>query len=296
MSMIDNNSTTTLSIENDQIIGLSKMLTCMYGFRRLNQAVHDITAQSAMSRLHHLYGLLRYLMMLLSGIIFVSGLVLFGLGVWIRYGAATFVQVMGSFSAQLVTISYVCMCLGAILSLLGFIGCYGAWSENRCLIMLYFFIVSMMFAAEVTGVIFILVYKDLVEVMIRGASKDSLRMSYMGPTAADPISTAWNTIMVHYKCCGFDNSTADFTNSVFSANTGLLYPKTCCVDLTSTACDGLDTTLGLIHPKSCITKLINVIQDQSVIFGSTASGICVMELASMMVSVVLFVRLGNTYY
>ncbi|XP_023997906.1 tetraspanin-1 isoform X2 [Salvelinus sp. IW2-2015] len=143
-----------------------------------------------MSRLHHLYGLLRYLMMLLSGIIFfphgtpssirrsynlviltlwsissplqVSGLVLFGLGVWIRYGAATFVQVMGSFSAQLVTISYVCMCLGAILSLLGFIGCYGAWSENRCLIMLYFFIVSMMFTAEVTGVIFILVYKDLV--------------------------------------------------------------------------------------------------------------------------------------
>ncbi|KAM9489721.1 uncharacterized protein ACWYII_002710 isoform 1-T1 [Salvelinus alpinus] len=230
-----------------------------------------------MSRLHHLYGLLRYLMMLLSGIIFVSGLVLFGLGVWIRYGAATFVQVMGSFSAQLVTISYVCMCLGAILSLLGFIGCYGAWSENRCLIMLYFFIVSMMFTAEVTGVIFILVYKDLVEVTIRGASKDSLRMSYMGPTAADPISTAWNTIMVHYKCCGFDNSTADFKNSVFSANTGLLYPKTCCVDLTSSACDGLDTTQGLIHPKSCITKLINVIQDQSVIFGSTASGICVME-------------------
>ncbi|KAM9489722.1 uncharacterized protein ACWYII_002710 isoform 2-T2 [Salvelinus alpinus] len=207
----------------------------------------------------------------------VSGLVLFGLGVWIRYGAATFVQVMGSFSAQLVTISYVCMCLGAILSLLGFIGCYGAWSENRCLIMLYFFIVSMMFTAEVTGVIFILVYKDLVEVTIRGASKDSLRMSYMGPTAADPISTAWNTIMVHYKCCGFDNSTADFKNSVFSANTGLLYPKTCCVDLTSSACDGLDTTQGLIHPKSCITKLINVIQDQSVIFGSTASGICVME-------------------
>uniref|UniRef100_A0A4W5Q5D9 DAN domain family, member 5 n=1 Tax=Hucho hucho TaxID=62062 RepID=A0A4W5Q5D9_9TELE len=135
----------------------------------------------------------------------------------------------------------------------------------------------MMFAAEVTGVIFILVYKDLVEVTIRGASKDSLQMSYMGPTAADPISTAWNTIMVHYKCCGFDNSTADFKNSVFSANSGLLYPKTCCVDLTSTACDGLDTTQGLIHPKSCITKLINVIQDQSVIFGSTASGICVME-------------------
>lgn len=44
----------------------------MYGFRRLNEPVHDITALSAMSRLHHLYGLLRYLMMLLSGIIFVS--------------------------------------------------------------------------------------------------------------------------------------------------------------------------------------------------------------------------------
>uniref|UniRef100_A0A8C7I7U0 Tetraspanin n=1 Tax=Oncorhynchus kisutch TaxID=8019 RepID=A0A8C7I7U0_ONCKI len=200
----------------------------------------------------------------------VSGLVLFGLGVWIRYGAATFVQVMGSFSAQLVTISYVCMCLGAILSLLGFIGCYGAWSENRCLILLVRDRESQTTPSP----------RPICSEGPLLTRVDSLRMSYMGPTAADPISTAWNTIMVHYKCCGFDNSTDDFKNSVFSANTGLLYPKTCCVDLTSTACDGLDTTQGLIHPKvGCITKLINVIRDQSVIFGSTASGICVMEVS-----------------
>ncbi|XP_019904997.1 tetraspanin-16 isoform X2 [Esox lucius] len=230
-----------------------------------------------MSRLHHMYAFLRYLMMVLSGVILTSGLVLFGLGVCIRYGAAAFIQVMGSLGGRLVTVSYVCMGMGTVLGLVGIIGWVGAWKENRRFIMLYFCIMSTMFMAEVAGVIFMLAYRDEVEGAIRGASKESLRMSYLGPTAIDPISTAWNTIMVHYKCCGFDNSTLDFSDSVFSALTGLLYPKTCCVDQESAACDGLDTSRSIIHPASCITKLITMIRDQSVVFGSIISGILVSE-------------------
>ncbi|KAL1005792.1 hypothetical protein UPYG_G00064060 [Umbra pygmaea] len=253
-------------------------------------------AHSAMPRLHHMYALLRYLMLILSGVILLSGLVLFGLGVWVRYGAATSVLVMGSVSGQLAIISYVCMCTGTLLVLLGVIGWVGAWKEHRCFIMLYFISLSTMFVAEGAGVIFMLVYQNVMEDTIRRASKESLQTSYLGQTAADPISRAWNTIMVHYKCCGFDNSTLDFSKSVFSSNTGLLYPRTCCVDQKNIACDGLDTSHTLIHPVSCVTILIKVIRDQSVIFGSIISGIFVSELASMIVSVVLFVRLGSLYY
>ncbi|KAJ8001727.1 hypothetical protein DPEC_G00172450 [Dallia pectoralis] len=249
-----------------------------------------------MPRLNRMYAFLRCLMLVLSGVILVSGLVVFGLGLFLRYGAATFVQVMGSFTAQLVTISYVCMCVGTVLGLVGLIGWVGAWKERRCLILSYFCIVSTMFVAEVAGVIFMLVYRDEVEGVIRGASKESLRTSYLGPTATDPISTAWNSIMVHYKCCGFENSTLDFTDSVFSANTGLIYPKTCCVDPKSAACDGLDTSKTLIHPVSCITRLTSVIRGQSVIYGSIISGVFVSQLASMIASVVLYVRLGNLSY
>lgn len=65
-----------------------------------------------------------------------SGLVLLGMGVWIMYGAATFVQVMGSFSVHLVTLSYICIGVGGVLALLGTVGYLGAKKENRCLILL----------------------------------------------------------------------------------------------------------------------------------------------------------------
>ena len=52
---------------------------------------------------------------------------------------------------------------------------------------------------------------------------------------------------VQNKCCGFDNSTEDFKNSVFSTNTGLLYPKACCVNMKDPTCDGLTIEEGLLH-------------------------------------------------
>ncbi|XP_046871484.1 tetraspanin-16-like [Hypomesus transpacificus] len=249
-----------------------------------------------MARLHHTYAIMRNLLLLLSSILILSGLVLLGMGVWIMYGAATFVQVMGSFSVHLVTLSYICIGVGGVLALLGTVGYLGAKKENRCLILLYFSVVTTLFIAELMGTITVLFYKDLVEFTIREASKKTLMTAYIGPASTDPISSAWNSVMIKNKCCGFDNSTEDFKNSVFSTNTGLLYPKACCVNMKDPTCDGLTIEEGLLHQASCLSKLVTVIKEQSVIIGSTAAVICIMELVSMIVSVVLFVRLGNVYY
>ncbi|KAL6481785.1 hypothetical protein MHYP_G00098650 [Metynnis hypsauchen] len=245
-----------------------------------------------MDRLNFGYLFLRYLMILLSCVILISGLVLFCLGIWIKYGAASFIEVMGSFSSQLLTSSYICMGVGGALCLLGIIGCSGAWTQSRWLILLYFFIVSMMFIGQIVGTIVVILYKDMVTSMIREASKESLMTAYMGPAATDPISKAWNSIMIEYKCCGFEKSTDDFKSSIFGINTGLLYPKTCCVDMNSPECNGLDTTPSLIHQQSCMEKLIEIIKDKSVIISAIAATVCIMQLASMIISVVLFVRLG----
>ncbi|XP_038845189.1 tetraspanin-1-like isoform X2 [Salvelinus namaycush] len=209
-----------------------------------------------MARHDKLYTWMRYLMLLLCVILVISGFVLLGLGAWIRYGAATFVDVLGSYSSQLIYISYICIGMGSVLSFTGLIGCCGAWKENRFFIMLFFFIVTMLFVAEIIGTIFVLTYRNL------------------------------------FKCCGFENSTVDFKGSVFSTTTGLNYPKTCCVNKTLADCDGITITPSLIQPQSCFGKVITVIREQSVILGSAAGCICMMELSSMILAMVLFVKLG----
>nr|XP_046191001.1 tetraspanin-1-like [Oncorhynchus gorbuscha] len=135
---------------------------------------------------------MRYLMLLLC-VILISGFVLLGLGAWIRYGAATFVDVLGPYSSQL---SYICIGMGSVRSFTGLIGCCGVWKENHFFIMLFFFIVTMLFVAEIIGTVFVLTYRNLVRLVVRDASKNSLMTANMGPAAKDPISTAWNTVMV----------------------------------------------------------------------------------------------------
>ncbi|XP_042171963.1 tetraspanin-16-like [Oncorhynchus tshawytscha] len=73
---------------------------------------------------------------------------------------------------------------------------------------------------------------------------------------------------------------------------GLNYPKTCCVNKTLADCDGITITPSLIQPQSCFGKVITVIREQSVILGSAAGCICMMELFSMILAMVLFVKLG----
>uniref|UniRef100_A0A4W5KHX5 Tetraspanin n=1 Tax=Hucho hucho TaxID=62062 RepID=A0A4W5KHX5_9TELE len=250
-----------------------------------------------MARHDKLYTWMRYLMLLLCVIL--VWLWLLGVGAWIRYGAATFVDVLGPYSSQLIYISYICIGMGSVLSFTGLIGCCGAWKENHnnyltatfslSLLFLYpeqfFFIVTMLFVAEIIGTIFVLTYRNLVSLVVRDASKNSLMTAYMGPSATDPISTAWNTVMVK-------NSTVDFKGSVFSTTTGLNYPKTCCVNKTLADCDSITITPSLIQPQSCFGKVITVIREQSVILGSAAGCICMMELSSMILAMVLFMKLG----
>ncbi|KAM6957879.1 tetraspanin-16-like [Aplochiton taeniatus] len=188
-------------------------------------------------------------MLLLCGTLFISGFVLLGLGAWIRYGAASFVDVLGPFSAQFINISYICIAMGSVLSFISLIGCCGAYKENRFFIMLFFFIVTVLFVAQIVGIIFVMVYRDLLRIMVYKASKKSLQTAYMGPAATDPVSSAWNIVMIKFKCCGFENKTLDFVNSAFNKVTGLDYPKTCCVIKTAVECDGTTVVAGLIQPE-----------------------------------------------
>ncbi|XP_030646462.1 tetraspanin-16-like [Chanos chanos] len=239
---------------------------------------------------------LRCSVILLCATISVSGFALLSLGVWVLYGVSTFVVVLEPYSAQLTNISYICIGLGAILFLSGLTGCCGAWNENRCLIMLFCVIMTMLFLVQIVSTVFIMAYRELVGLMVRQAFKTSLKEFYMGPGATDPVSIAWNTVMIKFKCCGFENSTADFRNSVFSSTTGQLYPRTCCVNKIQPECDGVSVVPHLIQPKSCFGTVIAAIQEQSAMLGATGGGICILELAAMCLAMTLFVKLSVMQY
>ncbi|KAL4657104.1 tetraspanin-1-like [Arapaima gigas] len=235
-----------------------------------------------MARIQKMYSCLKFLLMVFCGIIFLSGFAFLGFGAWMKYDSIYNVKVMGLFYQYLDDLAYICMGMGVLLCLVGLTGFYTAQKENWCLITLLFFSLTVLFCTKVVGIVFSLAYRDLCVEMVREVSSKSLITTYMGPAASDPVSS--------YKCCGFENSIQDFETSAFATNTGLKYPKICCIDKTSSACDGNNTTAGLIYPESCFSKLMDGIKEKFVAIGSTVVAICVMEFMAMIVSMVLFVK------
>ncbi|XP_062388005.1 tetraspanin-16-like [Sardina pilchardus] len=245
---------------------------------------------------HRTYLCMKYSMVFSCAVIFLSGMLLVGLGAWMRYGAASLVDLMGHYSMQLINLSYICIAMGSIVSLTSIMGCAGACRENRCLLSMFFIIMMKWVVAQTVGVFVVMVYSRSVGFMLNDAFKDSLVKFYLGVSASDPISTAWNVVMTKFSCCGFKNMTADFVGSAFTQTTGLAYPKTCCANITSASCDGVTIVPNLIHPEGCFDKVINVIKRESTVLGAAVGSMGVIEIGSLMLSMILFMKLGSMQY
>ena len=60
-------------------------------------------------------------------------------GIWVSVDGPSFLKIFGPLSSsamQFVNVGYFLIAAGAILFALGFLGCYGAHSENKCALMM----------------------------------------------------------------------------------------------------------------------------------------------------------------
>lgn len=68
-----------------------------------------------------------------------GGGALLGVGIWVKVDANSFLDVFGTLSSsvmQIVNVSYFLIVIGAILLVIGFLGCCSAQKESKCLLMM----------------------------------------------------------------------------------------------------------------------------------------------------------------
>ncbi|XP_064415741.1 tetraspanin-1 [Latimeria chalumnae] len=232
------------------------------------------------------FALLKYIMFAFNLIIFMVGCVLFGIGIWIKYGDVLVLKILEDYSAYLINLGYFCIIAGFMLIVIGFIGCYGAVRESRCLLLVFFLLVSLIFIGEIAVAVVALMFRDLGMAILRDQTLNTLQKKYVF-NGSSVISQGWDAIMVHFECCGFDNYT-DFEGSLFQETTGLVYPLTCCIILGNPACNGNETSVTLINQQGCFPELFELLHDNSSLVGITAAIITVIELSSIIISLILF--------
>ncbi|XP_064004376.1 tetraspanin-1 [Pogoniulus pusillus] len=230
---------------------------------------------------------IKVMMILFNLAIFLGGGTLLGVGIWVTTDKDSFLDVFGVLSStvmQVVNVGYFLIVIGAILLVIGFLGCYGAQKESKCLLMMFFSVVLIIFIAEVAAAVVALVYTGLAETLLSAVLTPVLKEQY---GMDENFSKIWNVTMEKVHCCGVNNYT-DFNNSYWVDHTGT-YPVPCCRDVQP--CDA--TLAAHSNVTGCFDQILEEIRTNAGVVGGVAAGIAALEIASMAVSMYLYCRLDQ---
>ncbi|XP_030429696.1 tetraspanin-1 [Gopherus evgoodei] len=232
------------------------------------------------------FSFLKVMMILFNLAIFLGGGTLLGVGIWVAVDGNSFSSIFGSSSTlQFVNVSYFLIVIGAILVVLGFLGCCGAQKESKCLLIMFFSIVLIIFIAEIAAAVVALVYTSIAENILEATVTPTLKNQY---GKVPEVTQIWNTTMSTVKCCGLMNYT-DFTDSYYYKEHNT-YPAFCCKPVNSSCSEAAAHNSSV---QGCFQQLLSEIRTNAGVVGGVAAGICALEIAAMVVSMYLYCQLDK---
>ncbi|XP_020647352.2 tetraspanin-16 isoform X1 [Pogona vitticeps] len=235
------------------------------------------------------FSFLKLMMFIFNGVVFLSGLALLGIGIWVKVDSTSFVKILGAAAphlVQLINVGYLCIALGTFLLLMGFMGCWGAMKESKCLLLMFFVVTMILFVAEVAGAVVVLAFSSVADIFVehmKNWAKKTLEKDY---GKQEDITAIWDTTMKELKCCGFHNYT-DFNNSYFY-QTYTKYPSVCCKQNQECQESEIDN-----DKKGCFQEFNVFLSKNGKIVGGVALGVGGLELAAMAVSLILYSQIGT---
>ncbi|XP_077005924.1 tetraspanin-1 [Tamandua tetradactyla] len=237
------------------------------------------------------FGFVKTMMILFNLLIFLCGVALLAVGIWVSVDGPSFLKIFGPLSSsamQFVNVGYFLIAAGAVLFALGFLGCYGAQAENKCALMMFFFILLLIFIAEVAAAVVALVYTTMAENFLTLLVVPAIKKDYGSQVE---FSQVWNTTMDGLKCCGFNNYT-DFEDSPSFVKSHA-FPPYCCSNNTNSTANEPCTKKKAANDavKGCFEQLLHDIRTNAVVVGGVAAGIGGLELAAMIASMYVYCNL-----
>jgi len=206
---------------------------------------------------------IRTILFVLNFVFWGAGGVILGVGIYIKTQTAALDNVSLS-TDSMETMSYILIGLGCVVFAVGLLGCCGSLTQNVCMLMTYFSIVSVIFIGEIALAIVVYVKKDTIADQSRETFRTCME-EYNTPNATEIAKETVDTIQSVLKCCGEDGP-GDWVNTTM--------PNSCC--------EGDDTcTVSEAYEDGCFTKIDEFVTKNSKFIGIGVLAVAVVELIGM---------------
>ncbi|KAI8033984.1 tetraspanin-9 [Drosophila gunungcola] len=237
-----------------------------------------------------------------------------GAGLWLRLsyeGYATLLPQHAGLSADTIF-----MGIGGTGFVVSFFGCCGAWVQSRCLLVLYFMLIVMLFMSEfLVGSIAFLFRGGLGRTLaneLRFGIERHYNTSDRGSLVAPSVASIWDSVQQSFECCGV--SSYEDWYDIQSWPGKRWVPESCCRTLydqrqvlTEGSGDGMmradcgrSENPSLWWDKGCAHSLQSWFTGQLNVVGAVGLGIAFVQLFGLITSMLLFCtvkhkRASDTY-
>ncbi|CAH1174147.1 unnamed protein product [Phaedon cochleariae] len=219
---------------------------------------------------------MKYSLFIVNLIIFIGGLLVFGIGIWVVVDKSFASDLLGT-NIYLGS-AYIILITGILVTLISLLGCLGSIKEVKCMLFIYNITLLAIFVTMLVGGILGYVFREKVEKTIRIGMESSLR-DY-GSYA--PITEAWDETQTRLQCCGIFGP-KDWEGRI---------PVSCC-KLTSAGkrldCQDLpENNSFTIFTRGCLEVTQQFTKQYAVILGTAAIVLSLLLILGMAFSCSLF--------
>ena len=231
---------------------------------------------------------LRGLLIAFNFIFILGGGCALAIGIWSLVSKMQYAAVLGSVYYNLIV--YLLIFAGILVLGTGIVGCIGAVRKNRTLLMIYFVLLFIIFAAEIiAGILGFVYHKSIHDELVKDL-RANLNKNY-NQTGQESFTVAVDKMQQDFKCCGV-KMFSDWKDSTFIKQSkrrdevGLQTPISCCKS-PSERCSERDhpsniyRVLGNVQ-MGCLVKLENYLKEHLFILAITGVAVAILEIMVML--------------
>ncbi|KAM4523741.1 tetraspanin-9 [Fundulus diaphanus] len=210
----------------------------------------------------------KYLVFLFNLLFWICGCVILGVGIYLKVskdGNAIVDQYLPSFELMI--------SIGVIIMVIGFLGCCGAYRENRCMLMMFFILLLLIFILLLAAGILAAIQQKQVKEWVEGKLKEISPIDSQPPNVIQDMEKLQREL----KCCGLTTGPGDWKT----------VPASCSCNSTAVA----DKCSNKIYQEPCLTKIIDYMKNNMQISLGIAFAIAIILIFGMAFSMTLFCQI-----
>jgi len=220
---------------------------------------------------------IKYLLFAFNLIFFLAGLIIFVVAIVVQVQFNQYASLFGSNNTSIALII-----IGAVIMVIAFFGCCGAYKENYCMIVAFGTLLTVILILEIIFVIIVYTQTD----QIVGDVDNGLQagLQFYKQKGSDGVTLAWDATQQEFNCCGANN----FTDWKTVLNGSV--PDSCCINVSAGCGKGWSSkkqaanASSVIYTEGCIESVEDFFAGNFVLLGGIGIALILIQVVGIALS------------